>query len=185
MELRRDAGLAAARTITLTAERASALSSAGRGHFVATAGVIEVEPNAANVVPGRARVVLDIRSEDHALTNAFVAELDRETAAIADACRVERSRFAVLSNASPVVCDVHLRNVLAEAAERLRISAIPLASGAGHDAAFVSRIAPSAMLFVPCRDGKSHAPEEWAEPDAIAAGAAVLFEAVRRIDENI
>ena len=41
------------------------------------------------------------------------------------------------------------------------------------------------MLFVPCRDGKSHAPEEWAEPDAIAAGAAVLFEAVRRIDENI
>ena len=74
MELRRDAGLAAARTITLTAERASALSSAGRGHFVATAGVIEVEPNAANVVPGRARVVLDIRSEDHALTNAFVAD---------------------------------------------------------------------------------------------------------------
>ena len=61
---------------------------------------------------------------------------------------------------------------------------MPLASGAGHDAAFVSRIAPSAMLFVPCKDGKSHAPEEWAEPDALAAGAAVMLEAVRRFDEK-
>ncbi|MGO4840293.1 M20/M25/M40 family metallo-hydrolase, partial [Rhizobiaceae sp. 2RAB30] len=55
-------------------------------------------------------------------------------------------------------------------------------SGAGHDAAFVARFAPSAMVFVPCRDGRSHAPEEWAEPDAIAAGAATIYEAVLRFD---
>ncbi len=61
---------------------------------------------------------------------------------------------------------------------------MPLASGAGHDAVFVARIAPSAMLFIPCRDGKSHAPEEWAEPDAIAAGAATLYEAVRLLDRS-
>ena len=57
-----------------------------------------------------------------------------------------------------------------------------LASGAGHDAAFVARFAPSAMLFIPCLNGKSHAPEEWAEPDALATGAATLYEAVRFMD---
>jgi beta-ureidopropionase / N-carbamoyl-L-amino-acid hydrolase len=184
MELRRDAGLAAARAIAFTAERATALAAAGRGHFVATAGVIEFEPNAANVIPSRAHIILDIRAEDHALTSEFVAELDRETTVIAAACRVERSRYAVLSNTTPATCDERLRDLLAQAAAQLRVTAIPLASGAGHDAAFVSRIAPSAMLFVPCRGGKSHAPEEWAEPDAIAAGGAVLLETLRRIDET-
>jgi N-carbamoyl-L-amino-acid hydrolase len=57
-----------------------------------------------------------------------------------------------------------------------------LASGAGHDAAFIARIAPSAMLFIPCRDGKSHAPEEWTEKHQVAAGAAALYEAVRLLD---
>jgi N-carbamoyl-L-amino-acid hydrolase len=182
MPLRRDAGVAAARTVAFVAERASALASAGRGHFVATSGVIEIEPNAANVVPGHARVVFDIRAEDHALATEFVAQLDRESAAIAAACRVERSRCALVSSTTPTPCDAHLRALLAQSAEHLGFSTTPLASGAGHDAAFVSRIAPSAMLFVPCRDGKSHAPEEWAQPDALAAGAAVLLEAVRRFD---
>jgi N-carbamoyl-L-amino-acid hydrolase len=54
----------------------------------------------------------------------------------------------------PAACDPQLRAVLAQAAERLGFSTTSLASGAGHDAAFVSRIAPSAMLFVPCKDGK-------------------------------
>jgi N-carbamoyl-L-amino-acid hydrolase len=64
----------------------------------------------------------------------------------------------------------------------LGYSTMPLASGAGHDAAFVARIAPSAMLFIPCRDGKSHAPEEWTEKHQAAAGAATLYEAVRLMD---
>jgi len=185
MALRRDAGVAAARSIAFAAERAAALSAAGRGYFVATAGVIEIEPNAANVIPGRARIVFDIRAEDHALATSFIADLDRETPAIAAACRVERSRYALLSNTTPAVCDERLRGLLAKAAEGLGLTAIPLASGAGHDAAFISRIASSAMLFIPCRNGKSHAPEEWAEPDAIAGGAAVLLETVRRIDETM
>jgi N-carbamoyl-L-amino-acid hydrolase len=182
MDLRRDAGLAAARTIAWVAERAAVLAGAGRGYFVATGGLLEIVPNAINVVPGRARVVFDIRAEDHALATEFFAELDRASAAIAVAARVERRHCALLSNATPAVCDPRLRALLAQSAEQLGYSTIPLASGAGHDAAFVSRIAPSAMLFVPCRGGKSHAPEEWAEPDALAAGAAVLREVVRRFD---
>jgi N-carbamoyl-L-amino-acid hydrolase len=57
-----------------------------------------------------------------------------------------------------------------------------MASGAGHDAAFMARIAPSAMVFVPCREGRSHTAEEWAEPEAIAAGAAAIYGAVLRFD---
>jgi N-carbamoyl-L-amino-acid hydrolase len=184
MGLRRDAGLAAARLVAYLAERAAVLSASGRGHFVATAGVIEVEPNAPNVVPGRAHIVLDMRAEDHALAQGFIAELDRESLAIAAACRVERTRFAMLMNTTPAICDTRLRKLLTQSAEQLKLSSMPLASGAGHDAAFVSRFAPAAMLFVPCRNGKSHTPEEWAEPEALAAGTAVLLETVRRINEN-
>lgn len=184
MPLRRDAAVAAARAIAWAAERASSLAAAGRGHFVATAGIVEVEPNAANVVPGRARVVFDIRAEDCALSEEFIAELDGSTAAIARECGVERARFALLSDTAPIACDARLADALARSAARLGLSVLRLASGAGHDAAFLARIAPSAMLFVPCRGGKSHTPEEWADPGALAAGAAVLLETTRLIDET-
>jgi N-carbamoyl-L-amino-acid hydrolase len=82
----------------------------------------------------------------------------------------------------PTICDKHLLALLKRGAEGLGLSTMPLASGAGHDAAFVARIAPSAMLFIPCRDGKSHAPEEWTETHQISAGAAALYEAVRLLD---
>jgi N-carbamoyl-L-amino-acid hydrolase len=57
-----------------------------------------------------------------------------------------------------------------------------MASGAGHDMAFISRVAPAAMLFIPCRDGRSHTPEEWASPEAVAAGARVLLQAIIEVD---
>jgi len=88
----------------------------------------------------------------------------------------------VLSSTPHTPCDAGLRDLLARGASALGYSTMPLASGAGHDTAFVARIAPAAMLFVPCRDGKSHAPEEWAEPAALAAGAATLYEAVQLLD---
>jgi N-carbamoyl-L-amino-acid hydrolase len=184
MPLRRDAAVAAARAIAWAAERASSLAAAGRGHFVTTAGIVEVEPNAANVVPGRARVVFDIRAEDRALSQEFIAELDGSTWTIAKECTVERARFALLSDTAPVGCDPRLGDALARSATRLGLSVLRLASGAGHDAAFIARIAPSAMVFVPCRGGKSHTPEEWADPSALAAGAAVLLETTRLIDED-
>jgi len=65
------------------------------------------------------------------------------------------------------------------------LSEADLPSGAGHDAAFMSRICPSAMVFVPCRAGKSHAPEEWADREAIAAGAAVIYQALRALEPEL
>lgn len=64
---------------------------------------------------------------------------------------------------------------------KLAYSTLEMASGVGHDATF----APSAMIFVPCRDGRSHTPDEWAESDAIAAGASAMLEAITRLDETL
>ena len=78
-----------------------------------------------------------------------------------------------------------LREALRRGAQELGLGETDLASGAGHDAAFMSRICPSAMIFVPCRNGKSHAPEEWADRDAIARGAAVVLQAVKTLDRSL
>lgn len=182
MQGRRDASLAAAQLILFVSDRATMMAARKRGHFVATAGIVEISPNAANVVPGRARLVFDIRAEDHAMIGEFMSALDAESREIAARTNVNRARFDVLSSTKPTICDKHLLDVLKRGADELSLSTMPLASGAGHDAAFVARIAPSAMLFIPCRDGKSHAPEEWTEKHQVAAGAATLYEAVRLLD---
>ena len=182
LPLRRDAAIAAAETILAVRGQAERGAEAGRGHFVATAGALRIEPNAANVVPRAARIVVDIRYEDRELADDVVLALNTETRAAAERARVKRAAFTVISNSPPAACDEALRRLLGEAAGRLDLSTRSMASGAGHDTAFLSRIAPSAMVFVPCREGKSHVPEEWAEPGAIAAGAACLLEAVLTFD---
>jgi beta-ureidopropionase / N-carbamoyl-L-amino-acid hydrolase len=184
MNRRRDASLAAARLALEIADKARAFAARGRGHFVATMGILQLEPNAANVVPGRARMVFDIRSEADALAQEFLAGLDIASQSIAADMNVARPTFKLLSRTQPTVCDGRLQDMLKQGAAMHDLSTMQLASGAGHDAAFVARIAPSAMLFVPCRDGRSHAPEEWAEPAAIAGGALAMLEAVRLLDAN-
>lgn len=182
MKLRRDAAVAAAEIVSWTAKQ-GALTT-GNGHFVATTGIIEIAPNAANVVPGRARLVLDIRSEDTGEIDNFVKLLDQKSLEAAQEFGVERAHFAIISKTEPTRCDPGLRHILARSASKLGYSTIELASGAGHDAAFVARISRSAMLFIPCLQGKSHSPDEWAAPDALAMGTATLYDAVRSLDSE-
>ena len=165
-------------------EQAHDFAARKQGHFVATTGILEIHPNASNVVPGRARMVFDIRAEDHAMIGEFLTALDAESQAAAERFGVKRSQFSTLSSTKPTICDRNLLDLLKRAAEALGFSTMPLASGAGHDAAFVARIAPSAMLFIPCRDGKSHAPEEWTEKHQVTSGTATLYEAVRLLDRQ-
>lgn len=182
MRSRRDASLAAAELSLWIEQQANEFAKRNEGHFVATTGVLDIAPNAANVVPGRARMIFDIRAERDAQLDEFTAALDQKSKTIAGQRNVTRTRFDALSRTNPTPCDDFLRELLGRCAAGCGHSAMTLASGAGHDAAFVARIAPSAMLFIPCRDGKSHTPEEWAEPDALEAGAATLFETVRLLD---
>jgi N-carbamoyl-L-amino-acid hydrolase len=81
----------------------------------------------------------------------------------------------------PATCDPEVVGVLADACHRRGWRFEPMISRAYHDTLFMSRIAPSAMLFVPCRGGVSHRPDEYAAPDAVARGAAVLADALARL----
>jgi N-carbamoyl-L-amino-acid hydrolase len=182
MGLRRDAGLAAARLILDVAAAAREFAAAGLGHFVATTGILEQQPNAANVVPGRSRMVFDIRAEDDGLLQEFLADLDVRSRAAAAAANVERPGFKLLSRTRPTHCDAGLQGLLELGAARHELTTMRLASGAGHDAVFMARIGPSAMLFIPCLKGRSHTPEEWAEPKDLEAGALTLLDAVRELD---
>jgi beta-ureidopropionase / N-carbamoyl-L-amino-acid hydrolase len=183
--LRHDALVAASRTVTAVRERAQQLAEETAGFFVATVGILVVEPNASNVVPGRCRLVIDARTTDPALTRRFATMIDRDTVADAAAASVRRVAFATLSDGPPVACAPVLREALREGARKLGLRSCDLASGAGHDAAFMSRICPSAMVFVPSKAGKSHAPEEWTERDQLAAGAAVMLEALKTLDKSL
>ena len=182
MDLRRDALVAAARTVDSVRRAAAALATEGKEYFVATVGILEVWPSASNVVPGRCRLIVDVRSTSPDMTRRFAERIERESAAHAGDARVRRTTFSVLSDGPPAACDPRLRAEIGRAAKELGFSVRELASGAGHDAAFLSRICPAAMIFTPCRAGKSHAPEEWADRDALAAGASVMFETIGALD---
>jgi len=177
--------VAAASTIVIIRRIAAELDGEGSDYCVATVGVLAIEPSASNIVPGLCRLIVDARTTNPALTARFVAALDRESEAAATAARVVRSAFTTLSDGPPVACDADLQSSLRAAASGLGLAQTDLPSGAGHDAAFMSRICRSAMVFVPCRAGKSHTPEEWADRDAVAAGAAVILRAVKALDHSL
>lgn len=185
MDVREDALVAAAATVVSARQAAEQLAATAGEYFVATVGILTATPNASNVVPGRCRLVIDIRSSAPALTSQFVETIEQASAAHAAAARVARQPLVPLSDGPAVICDPDLRDALRQAARDLDIKEIDLVSGAGHDAAFMSRICPSAMVFVPSRNGKSHAPEEWTDRGEIAAGAAAILTAVKTLDRTL
>lgn len=179
MDRRADALVAAAALVSdIDAE---AKARAGRTHFTATVGEFSIEPGAANVVPGRARLLIDARAADRPEMEDFLAWIQRRLATLPDGIAAQ-SRL--LSDNRPTPMDAGLLDLLAASADRIGASHQRMVSGAGHDAAFLARIAPTAMVFVPCRDGRSHCPEEWADFDDIALGAEVMADAVIAFDQT-
>lgn len=185
MDSRHDALVAGANTIASVRRIAEQITAEGQDYFVATVGVLAIEPRAANVIPSECKMIIDARTTNPALTEQFTRIIDLESAQHAGSARVSRSPLIILSDGPPAGCDPALRAILHEDARKLGLSALDLASGAGHDSAFMSRICPSGMVLVPCRQGKSHSPEEWADADAIAAGAAVVLQSVKTLDQSL
>ncbi len=182
MHMRKDALYAASQTISAIREQAESLTKEPGGYFVATVGVLAIEPGGANVVPERARLIVDIRTGEREKTARFLSFVESAATAAAVRANVELGGYKLLSDTMPMHCDAALLGDLAEAARHFDYTQTSIASGAGHDAAFIGQLSPAAMVFVPCLGGRSHTPEEWAEKDDIAAGAAVMFEAIRRFD---
>lgn len=176
MHLRRDAGLAAARIVAFAHE----LARRSNGSLVATAGSIEVSPNVINVIPGEARVTIDLRdASEERLQDAetalsrFVAEIASEQGVAISAERLARFE--------PVAFDAGLVGLIERAARARGLSCRRMISGAGHDAQMIARIAPAAMIFVPSAGGVSHNPREFTSPEDVADGAAILLDAAMEL----
>jgi N-carbamoyl-L-amino-acid hydrolase len=138
-----------------------------------------VQPNSRNVVPGEVRMSVDLRSAKQSTLDAMVDELRRCIAAVQDACRVEVGLQEVVSFAPSHFAEELVGHVR-DAARSLGHSHMDIVSGAAHDAVYMSSIAPTAMVFVPCEGGISHNELESARPEHLAAGCDVLLHAVLR-----
>ena len=181
---RADALAAAARLVTDIEALAKSLS-AGPGHFTATVGEFSIEPNAANVIPSRARLLIDARAEHRTAMDVFAASIEQLAEQVARETGVTIAPPRRISDNMPTPGDPLLLDVLDAACEAAGASHRRMASGAGHDTAFMAKVTRAAMIFVPCLGGRSHAPEEFAETDDIALGAAVLFNAVIHLDKTL
>ncbi len=174
---RRDAFLAAAE-IALAVE-AAALST-GALDTVATCGICELFPAAINSIPSRVRLTADVRDIDLARRDGVLHLIEARCASIAAARHVQ-VRCEVLNADAPAASDPLVVDALTAACGDLQLPAKLMVSRAYHDSLFLSRIAPAAMLFIPCRGGVSHRPDEYASPEDIARGVLVLARTLGRL----
>ena len=175
MHVRQDACTAAAEAL-LALEDLAVTSDA-----LLTPGRLTARPGYTNVVPYLAELVFEARSGDERFLGALPAQCQAVLSRIERTRRV-RARLSRLPHDEVVAMDAHLI-VHADRATRERgARAVRLLSGATHDAAFLSRLAPATMLFVPSLGGRSHCPEESSDLGAIALGVEVLAELIARID---
>jgi allantoate deiminase len=169
MDTRRDALQGAAEMALAVTEAALAQ---GRP-LVATTGKWDVEPGAWNIVSGRTRFWLDVRHPDESTKQGFVEQARALCRTIAER-RGLQVRFDVLQDVLPMGMDTGLRQRLEMAADRHGATRRPMVSGAGHDSQVMARRVPTAMLFVPSVEGRSHSAAEYTSPDDAARGASVL-----------
>ncbi|MFG6157827.1 M20 family metallo-hydrolase [Halomonas sp. 1390] len=174
MRLRHDALAAAARLVDRL--QAHALADAS-GDTRVTCGSLEIEAASRNVIPGEVRLTVDLRHVAEAELDALQARYEHELAAAGEAFGVAVSQERIW--VSPVVAFAPDCIAAVEAATRAQgVRYRRMMSGAGHDAVYVSRVAPTAMIFVPCRDGISHNEAEYATPEHCSLGAQVLCDAL-------
>jgi N-carbamoyl-L-amino-acid hydrolase len=173
METRKDALLAASGLVLEVNRIATTFPDYARG----TVGSMQVKPNSRNVVPGEVRMTVDLRNAKDATLSAMVDELKRRAQAIAAQCRVAIELREVVYFPPSEFAPELVESVRA-AAKDLGYSHRDIVSGAAHDAVYLARVAPTAMVFVPCEGGISHNEIESARPEDIAAGCNVLLQAV-------
>ena len=173
MPMRRNAGLGMARITELVHEIAMSHQPAAVGAI----GHCDVYPNSRNVIPGKVVFTIDFRSPDQETLDAMKARLEAEAPKIAEELGLG-IEIEPVGHFDPVTFDEGCVTAVREAAERLGYSHRDIVSGAGHDACWVNRVAPTAMVMCPCVDGLSHNEAEEISKDWAAAGADVLFHAV-------
>ncbi len=173
MAMRRNAGLGMARVTELVHR----IAMENQPDAVGAIGHCDVYPNSRNVIPGRVVFTVDIRSPDRAKLDGMKARLEAEAPKIAAELGLG-IEIEVAGHFDPVTFDPGCVAAVRAAAERLGYSHRDLVSGAGHDACWINRVAPTAMVMCPCVDGLSHNEAEEITPEWAEKGANVLFHAV-------
>lgn len=167
---RRDALLAAAE-IALAVERAALAT--GAADTVGTTGLLEVHPGAINSIPSAVKMGVDIRDIDAARRDGAMNAVLEATRQICER-RSVTYRLEIINSDPPATCDLALLKAIRAACDQTGSSKLEMVSRAYHDSLFMARICPVAMIFIPCRGGVSHRPDEYAAPDDIKRGIQVL-----------
>ena len=173
MALRRNAGRGLAQITELVHE----IAMDNQPNAVGAIGHIEVSPNSRNIIPGQAVFTVDFRSHELDRLEAMVERMKAEAEALCDALGVTFD-CELVGQFDPPAFDEGCVSAIRNAAERLGYSHMNIVSGAGHDACWINRVAPTAMVMCPCVDGLSHNEAEEITKDWSTAGAEVLFHAV-------
>jgi N-carbamoyl-L-amino-acid hydrolase len=180
MTLRRNALIGAACMI----ERIDAIARTHAPHAVGTVGLIENRPNSRNVIPGEVFFSVDFRHPEEAVLDEMEAELRTALAEVLLPMQLTYSEARIWQS-TPVKFAPELIDCVRIGAQKAGYSTRDMVSGAGHDSVYVSRVAPTTMIFVPCAGGISHNEAESTSFDECAAGAQVLLNAVLEFDRRL
>jgi len=137
--------------------------------------VFKIEPGAVNSIPCRALLEIDLRDTELAARNKALAQIEKHARKI---CARRKIKMSVerLNVDPPAICDALLVRTVSGICRKLKISCKKMISRAYHDSLFMARICPVTMIFIPCRGGVSHRPDEYSSPEQIANGTRVLAE---------
>ncbi len=174
---RHDALLAGAE-IALAVEQAALCS--GSPDTVATTGAFRIEPGAVNSVPSGAWLEIDLRDVQLSTRDAALRQIET---AVRDICQRRGVEFQLerLNADAPATCDPELIKTVLSVCDELDLSAREMISRAYHDTLFMARLCPTTMIFIPCRGGVSHRPDEYSSPDQIRDGVLVLAQSLARL----
>jgi len=180
MDQRADALVTSSEIITYVNKLALRLSKESNQHFVSTIGKINVHPNAAAIIPGKVEMTIDLRASSKNSREQYINELEKQIQIMNQIgpCKIKMNNIAF---APYVEMDKELVKLFKISADACGFTNHIMDSGAGHDTAQLSRVAPASMIFVPCKDGLSHCPEEFAEIIDISKGTAVLFKMLEKL----
>ena len=145
-------------------------------------GKLELSPNAPNVVPGAATLIIELRDLSVDVLRSLAEEIRARAAKIAASTRTTIEIAPASSNA-PAIADTAVQDVIERTARDLRLTSVRMPSGAGHDAQMIAQLAPMGMIFVPSVGGISHSPRELTSWQDCANGANVLLRAVLALDK--
>ncbi len=172
--------LCAASELILAIE--SAARNSGGIDTVGTVGICDVFPGAVNSIPCRVRLSVDVRDTDLARRDATIHTIEAASHSIS-ARRQVSVNTELLNADAPADCSPAIVEALSQSCRKHDLNFLPMVSRAYHDSLFIARITKVGMLFIPCRNGYSHRPDEYADPDDIARGTLVLAETLASLSE--